>query len=114
MGNVQEKSRFLQGVREQRQAAGRHALATLTQASQGDRNTPKFGAKLMFVPGQDCPLGTNRICIRGKMSEKNPLFGGGGSEGGKNWESCSGKKKHSCCSTPTASTDVRASLLAAD
>lgn len=45
------------------------------------------------------------------MSEKAAVWGCGR---GKDWESCSGKKKHSCCPTRTASTNVRASLLAAE
>lgn len=111
VGTVQKESRFLQGARAQCQTSGRHTLATLTQASWGARNSPKFGAKLTFVPGPDCALGTNRICIRGKMSEKATVQGVGR---GKDWENCSGKKKHSCCSTPTTSNNVTASLLAAD
>lgn len=45
------------------------------------------------------------------MSEKAAVWGCGR---GKDWESCSGKKKHSCCPTSTASTNIRASLLAAE
>lgn len=63
MGNVQKESRFLQRARAQCQTAGGYTLATLTQTSWGDRNTPKFGAKLTFVPGGDCPFGTKKICI---------------------------------------------------
>lgn len=81
--SVQKESRFLQGARARCQASGRHALATLTQASWGDRNTPKFGAELTFVPGRDCPFGTNRICIRCKMSEKAAVREWGGVRTGK-------------------------------